>query len=207
MAGYHEQAVLDTNCHRILSSSSSVTLDDNMKQRDPPVIDKNHILQLLLTCLHNNSIDFWAKTELQHHFRVALTIVEALRSGLIRYIFDGKSVLHRGADCETVAGSESRPHLMGIYIIDSTVQWVQKGVLSVDEFSRICDALDISSRAKQKVRSLTTKLIDRRRRLIDKWDAANLPLADLLPSLGCQSTSKALISICDAHGIEGRQRF
>jgi hypothetical protein len=41
MAGYHEQAVLDANCHRIVSSSSSVTLDDNMKQRDPPVHDMN----------------------------------------------------------------------------------------------------------------------------------------------------------------------
>ena len=153
-----------------------------MKQRESPVYDMNLVLQLLLTCLHNNSIDLgWAKTELPHHFGVALSSVETLRSGLIRHIFDGKCALHRGADCETVAGSESRPHLMKIHMINSNVQWVQKGVLSVEleGFSRRCEALDISSRAKQKVRfRLRTKLIDRRRP-IDMWDAANLPLAQI----------------------------
>lgn len=160
MAGFHDQAVLDANCCRI-ASSSSATLDDNLNLHDPPEYDMNLVLHLLQSCLRNDVVDFWAKIEHEHQFSVALTSMEALRSGFIRHIFDGDCVLRRGAECKAVVNSEDERHSMSIRVIDSTIQWVEGGILSAGDFTQICEALDITSGAKQRVRSLTNMLVAR----------------------------------------------
>ena len=94
-------------------------------------------------------------------YEVGLTSVHALRTGFFHHIFCGDCVLHQGDECKTIVDGERWPLSMAIQVIDSTLQWVEKEVLSVDDFARICEALKIFSHAQKRKRSLMVKMRDR----------------------------------------------
>ena len=66
---------------------------------------------------------------------------------------------------------------------DATLEWAEQGILHLSEFIQICEVLDIRSSAKQNVRTLRTKLVNRRRALLDVVDAAALPLLNIFPQM------------------------
>ena len=86
LAGFHEQAALDSSCQCILSSSSSSTLDDTMNYHEPPIYDMNLVLELLQSCLQNDDFEFCAATQQRHQFTVELTSVECFCTGFIRHM-------------------------------------------------------------------------------------------------------------------------
>lgn len=198
---YDVQAAFDTECRRFGSSSLPLH-NGHLKYCDPsPVYDMNLALNLLLSCLHNDETAFWAKLSHEHQYEVTLTNVDAFRTGFIHHIFNGDCVIHRGEECKSVVTSERSPHSMAIALIDCTLEWVQKGYLTGDDFTRTCASLDLFSSAKRKVKSLTKKILARRRELVDILEAASLPVSDLFQRLGSSSSSKSINSIGNAHGI------
>ena len=203
MAGFHEQAIFDANCQCIVPSSPVLPTGDNLNHRDhKPTYDMNRMLQLLQDCLYNDEPSFWAKVSHDHQFKVTLTDASALRTGFVDHLFSGTCVLHNGDGCKTIVNNERWPHSMGIRVIDSILEWVEQGSLSVKDFVCVCAALGITSTAGNKKRSLRTKLVDRRRQLLDVADAAALSLTELLPQLGSSSSMRAIKSVGAAHGVE-----
>lgn len=203
MAGYHDQAILDVNCQRMGFSSSDRSPDNTLNNHDHcTTYDMNLILDLLRTCLQNSQVGFWAKISHDHQFNVNVTDVEALRTGFIRHIFDGDCVLHHGAECKAVVKSGSGTFSMGICVIDAVLTWVEQGVFNTDQLVRICQALDIMSNSKQKVKALRRKLVDRRRDFLNVIDAAAVRLSNLFPQLGSSSSTSMLRSMGVAHNIE-----
>ena len=162
MAGFHEQAIFDANCQCIVPSSPVLPTGDNLNHRDhEPTYDMNRMLQLLQDCLYNDEPSFWAKVSHDHQFKVTLTDASALRAGFVDHLFSGTCVLHNGDGCKTIVNNERWPHSMGIRVIDSILEWVEQGSLSVKDFVCVCAALGITSTAGNKKRSLRTKLVDR----------------------------------------------
>jgi len=202
MAGFHEQVVLDANCHRILLSPPVSQAGENMISHDPkPVYDMNLILELIRSSMDNVGSPFWAKVLHEHQISVPLTSVDAFRKGLIKHIFSGGCVAHRGSECKIVVSGEEWEQSMGIRVIDSTLEWVRQGVLTIKDMECICVALDKASNAKKQLRSLTRKLIDVRRELLSAMDAASLSVPELLPRLGNTSSAKVVDAIADAHDV------
>ena len=213
LAGYHDQAIYDATCQRVVFASSGSPSAINMNTSDPlrdahPVYDMDRVLQLLHDCLHNKQTAFWAEVAQNHRFKVEITSVDAFLTGFIRHIFSGGCVAGSGAECRDIVRGEQWAHSMGIQMIDSTLEWLESRKLSLKQFVRICAALDISSSAVHKEKSLKGKLIDRRRQLLRVVDAAALSLPELLPKLGNSSSLSTLKSLGAAHGVavEGLSR-
>ena len=202
MAGFHEQAVFDNNCRRMGAFSSLTSSDENMKNHDHiPVYDLDLVFHLLMSCLPENDVSFWAKTAHDHKLKASVTSADSLRLSFIRHVFDGDCVFHPGPECKNIVKSERWPHLMGIRMIDSLLGWEEQETLSLSEFVEICGALDIRSNAKRVVRTLRMKLVDRRRRLLDVVDAATLTIDGIFPEINGSPSVKVLNSISAAHNI------
>jgi len=174
-----------------------------MISHDPkPIYDMNLVLQLLHASLENEGSAFWAKVLHEHQISVSLTSVGAFRTGLIKHIFSGGCVAHHGSGCKVVVRGEEWQQSMGIRVIDITLEWAKQGVLTVKELGYICGALDETSSARNKSRSLTSRLTEVRRRLLSTMDAAALSLPELLPCLGNASSAKVVDSIVHAHDVD-----
>jgi hypothetical protein len=163
--------------------------------------DLHNIFEMLKMCLRTNDMGYWAEVANAHKLEIGITCVEDFRSSLIKHVYDGECVLHRGAGCESVVKSGRWAHLLGVRLIDITLEWVDRGALSVTDFIRIGDALGMNVNAKKKVRSLRTSLIDRRRTFLNIVDSSKLHLAGLFTQLGGTSNVKTLRSIGSAHGL------
>ena len=203
MAGFHEQAILDANCQRIALSPPVPSTGGNLNRHDnKAVYDMNLVFQSLQMCLRSNDTAFWAKVSHEHQFNVALTDVDALRTGFVCHIFSGECVSRRGDGCKAVVDNEKWPHSMAIHVIDDTIRRVQQGLLSTDDFVRTCEGLDITARVVNKKRSLVTKLVERRQQLLNMMDAATLSLTEQLPKLAASSSMKVIKSVGATHGVE-----
>jgi hypothetical protein len=203
LAGFHEQAVLNATCHRMLFAPPVTSTGENMNNHvHHPTYNMNLVLELLRACLQNNHPAFWAEVSQNHQITVSLTSADALRAEFIRHIFSGGCVLRHGLQCTAVVNGEEWPHSMGIRMIDSVLEWMEQGFVTVNDLVCICGALGITSNVVHKRKCLLKKLVDRRRQLLSMEDAANVSLSELMPQLGCSSSMKTIKSIGASHGVE-----
>lgn len=117
-------------------------------------------------------------------------------------MFSGTCVLCPGSGCTAVVKGEKWPQTMGIRVIDSTLQWVEQDVLTVEGFVRICGALGIKSSASNRKRSLMTKLVDRRRQLVETVDESTCLVDKLVPNLRGSSSLSVVRALSAAHGLD-----
>ena len=205
-AGYHDQAVFDAAFRRIAPSPPARPAGENMNPHDcRPDYDMNLVLNLLQTCLRNNEPAFWAKISDEHHIKSLVTDMDALCTEFIRHLFYGACVSCQGSQCRAVVTGERLPESMGIRVLDSTLRWVEQGELTIDDLARVCRSINIQPSAKNKKRSLLTKLTERRRLLLDVVDVAALALPELLCRLGSGSSLKVVKSVAAAHGIDASE--
>ena len=203
MAGFHEQAVMDATCQRVLSSPPMPPTGENVKYHDHrPIYDIQLVLEVLQTCLRNDDVAFWAKVSFDHHIEVSVTSADALRTGILRHMFSGACVLHQGPQCKSIVTGEQWSHSMAIHVIDSTLTWVEEGSLTLNDLVCICDALGITSSALRKKRSLLKKLVEHRRQLLHIGDVANCSVTELLSELGSSSSMRTIKSMSAAHGMQ-----
>ena len=174
----------------------------NRDHHDPnPVYDFDLVLRQLKLFLLKDDVSLWAEIAQSHGLKSKITSVDSCRISLIQHIFNGDCVFHQGSACGEIVTSERWPHLMGIRGIDTMLNWQDSGSLSTSEFIQICDALEVKSSAKWKVRNLRRMLVDRRRKLFDIVEAAALTLDGIFPQLNGSPSRDVLSSICAAHGI------
>jgi hypothetical protein len=152
MPGYHEQAMFDTNYHQISSLSSTATEYGNMKNHDHcEIYDVHLVFDLLKSCFRTVDIGYWAKVADDHKLDIDLTSVEAFRSSFIKHIYDGECMFRRGAGCASVVKMGRWAHLLGVSLIDVTLEWVDQGTLPLADFVRICRTLTMETNAKKKL--------------------------------------------------------
>lgn len=123
-----------------------------------PVYDMNLLLQSLRACLKNDQYDFWAVLADDHQIKPLVTSVDALRTEFLCHIFSGGCVSSGARGCKGIVNMEEWSQSMGIRVIDSTLQWVEEGSLSVEDFVTLCKSLGLESTAKNKKILLTRKL-------------------------------------------------
>ena len=176
LAGFHEQAVLDANCQSISFSSSMPSVVDNVTSRDTPaILNTKLILERICACLVNRDTSFWAEVEADHPYHVDFTDVGAFRACFIRHIYSGECAQAKGTGCRKFTCHQS-PQVVAIALIDTTLQWLQEGVLAMDDFAYICSALDITMMSKEIRKSLKVKFRNRRHEYLDMIAAASLSL-------------------------------
>jgi hypothetical protein len=203
MAAFHEQVFFDATCQHMLFSPPTPDVGENVNPHDHhPIYDMKLVLELLRTCLSNGEPAFWAGVSRDHHIKVSITSVDALRTEMICHLFSGACVLHHGPQCMAVVDGERWPHSMSIRAIDSLLEWMDEGSLTLNDLICICRALGITSGALQNRKSLQKQLVERCRRLLGLEDAADVSLPDLFPQIGGSSSMKSLKSIGVTHGIE-----
>lgn len=204
LPGFNEQACLDTNCQEIVLSPATPAVNDltNHDHHDPPVLyNMDLVLQLLQTALANDDTGFWATLLHEHHIGVPISTPAVHRSAFIEHLYSGECVKQEGVACSTVVKYEQSPLSMALRMNDVTIQWLNQNLLSSHEYVSVCLALNISSPATNKMRSLLSKWSECRRCLLATIDAAALKFTDLLLKLGCSSSLKSLTPIADAHGV------
>ena len=203
LADFHDQATLDASCQRMGVNSSVTSSDDDVNNHDHrPAYEIDCILHLLKACFSNSRYEFWAEIADGHQLEINMTNAEDLHIAFIRHLYDGSCALHKGSECSIFVTSGHWKHQMAVYLVDSTLEWVENTSIGVDDFVYICNALGIKTNTKWKVRSLRTKLVDRRREFLEIGKAAVIPLSEFFAHLGSSSSLSDLRSIGGAHGID-----
>ena len=212
--GFHHQVVFDLNCQRILPESSSFPsventdnrdnciYRDNCIPRDIPEYDMPRILELLQSALHERDVGFWAQVLYDHRIEATTNDVDSFRIAFVKHLFSGACVSQIGPGCRLVVTNEQSLEIFGINMIDATLDWVDKGVLTLADYSVICSSLEITTTSSHKKRALHSAMSNRRRLFLNTLDALDHSLKDLVPSLGTTSSVKLLRSVGAAHGLK-----
>ena len=219
-SGFHPQAVLDSNCLPIVSDSAAsgssendISRDisssrDNSSSRDIPSYDMAYVLKLLSSAMRNDSLSFWAQILSDHSIKVDVNGVDSYRTAFFKHLFTGVCVSQAGSGCCRVVWNEQLPEKMGVKMIDTVLEWLDLRTLTLEEYSVICSALDITFdvNSSRKRRELVQAMCDHRRLLLQRCDESVHSLENLVTSIGSTSSAKTIKSVGTAHGLEWSRR-